>query len=529
LAATSSARASARTNRASAIWPIIPSTAAFCSTNFSVASDAGDRVALRWWVRSYLDRAHGIGALRHPNLLIPLESAEHHGTAFCACAAPAMAPLQVQFDRGVALAAASVETLLVDLMAAVEALHTAGIVHRAIGPQLIWADDAGHATLGGFGSLRAAIRFRNRSLHSVAPAPYAAPEELQAEAQLTPAADIYAIAAVVHHAATGHKPPAADERGAGAPLGSLAEAVRNGLSATLARGIERALDLDPAQRPQSIAQWRERMHLRSAPIVNATPAAQEPAVTASSRFPWAVVAVPLALIAAVAGFMLLQADTKPPVTPTPALAVDPLARAPTDADRPRFVPASLGTGSSAPALNRAAIDAISAETSEAADTEVRPLQQAIASTAPRSEPSPPPPAQLVESPRPTPRPVVAAEAPARRPAGNPDPLVQPAASEVAALSPPTAAPITPADGAAAEAGRTQIDHAQQLALERSRCDRHVSELFADRDFTYADIAGFEDVVKLDNGRLQTPMLKTDDGRRVSFLIDEQGCIVRMMR
>ncbi|MFP5307405.1 MAG: hypothetical protein ACLGI7_16485, partial [Gammaproteobacteria bacterium] len=101
--------------------------------------------------------------------------------------------------------------------------------------------------------------------------------------------------------------------------------------------------------------------------------------------------------------------------------------------------------------------------------------------------------------------------------------------EVASLSPPApAAPDTEALARAVEEERLRA-HAQQLALERSRCRRHVSELFASRDFTYADIAAFEDVVKLDDGRLQTPQLRTDDGRRVSFLIDRNGCVVRVLR
>ncbi|MDP9140434.1 MAG: hypothetical protein M3O62_06540 [Pseudomonadota bacterium] len=499
-----------------------------------VATDAGDRVALRWWVRSYLDRAHSVGALRHPKLLPLLESAEHHGSAFYACTAPTMPQLQVQLDRGTALPASSVENLLIDLMDAVEALHAAGIVHRAIGPRLIWASDSGRARLGGFGSLRAAIRFRTRSLHSVAPAFYAAPEEWQAEAQITAAADIYAIAAVVHHAASGHRPPAADQRLAGVQTSSLAEAVNQGLPATLAGGIERALALDPARRPQTIAQWRETMNFKAAPAVDATVTAPPTTATAApSRFSWALVAVPVVLIAGIAGFMLLRPESKPPAAPAQALAVEPLARAPTDTDRPRFVPASLGTGSSAPSLNQAAINAISAETREAPEAEdPSPREEpARASIASRSEPSPAAAAAaaIVDIPQPTPRPLVAAEAPARLPANNPDPVIRSASDEVAVLTPPTAAAITPAEAAVAQSGSAQVDHAQQLALERSRCDRHVSELFADRDFTYADIARFEDVVKLDNGRLQTPKLKTDDGRRVSFLIDEQGCIVRMMR
>ncbi len=496
-----------------------------------VATDAGDRVALRWWIRSYLDRAHSIGALRHPKLLPLLESAEHHGSAFYTCTAPTMPLLQVQLDRGTALAAGSVENLLIDLMDAVEALHVAGIVHRAIGPQLIWATDSGRASLGGFGSLRAAIRFRRHSLHSVAPAPYAAPEELQAEAQFTPAADIYAIAAVVHHAASGHRPPAADQRIAGVALSSLTEAVNNGLPAALAAGIERALALDPTRRPQTIAQWRETMNLKTAPAVSSTAPTPQAAVASAPSRSWALIAVPVVLIAGIAGFMLLQPGSKPPTAPVQALAVNPLARAPTDADRPRFVPASLGTGSSAPALNQAAINAISTETREAPEAEDPQPQENFtrASIAPRSEPIPPPPAEIVGIPRPTPRPVVAVEVPVRRPIDSPEPVAPPVNDEVAALTPPTTAPITPAEAVPTQAAGAEMDHAQQLALERSRCGRHVSELFADRDFTYADIARFEDVVKLDNGRLQTPKLKTDDGRRVSFLIDEQGCIVRMMR
>lgn len=487
------------------------------------AIDAGDRVALRWWVRSYLDRAHSVAAVRHPRLLPLLDSTEQHGGAWCSWSAPTAPLLQTQLERGSALAGGSVEALLTDLMDAAEALHAAGIVHRAIGPQLIWARDDGRAVLGGFGSLRASIRFRSHALHSVAPAPYAAPEEMQADAQITAAADLYAIAAVVHHAATGQAPPSAEQRIAGAALPSLAAAVGGGLPETLAAGIERALALDAAQRPQTVSQWRELMHLRARPA--ATPAPAPPPVVArgGNARTWIMIATPLLLIAAIAGFMLMG-HKAPREVAKPAVAVfDPNARAPTDTDRPRFVSASLGAGAEAPALNQAAIEAISAEI----DTGPTVEQDAPEPTAtPRASAAPIPTAAA----QPTQRPVAITEAPAARETASAQLAPPPVAEEIAVLTPPTAAAITPAEAETAQPdAASEMDHAQQLALERSRCARHVSELFAGRQFTYADIARFDDVIKLDNGRLQTPKLRIDDGRRVAFLIDTQGCVLRMMR
>lgn len=478
------------------------------------ATDAGDRVALRWWVRSYLDRANALINLRHPQLLRVLEAAEQQGGAYCASAAPDAPPLQAQLGRG-ALATGAVENLLLDLLDAADALHRGGFIHRAISPQTIWAASDGHATLGGFGSLRAAIRFKARMVHTVAPAPYAAPEETQADAQVTAAADIYAIATVVLHAASGQAPPTADQRLAGAALPSLAA---TGLSPLLATGIERALALDPAQRPQSIAQWREAMKLKSAAAAAAMAEAAAPARSKTAM----LVGVPLLLIAAIAGVMQWQSGSSQPAD-RPAPVIAPIERAPTDADRPRFVSASLSSGDAAAALNQAAINTFSDEAASDSVATATAAPVVTAAPAPRDEARAQAGATVAASPA---RAAVADVPVTSIPAPAP-PSAAPT-TEVAVLTAPSSAPIAAAE-TQAPAETRGLDHAQQLALERSRCNRHVSELFAERDFTYADIARFDDVIKLDDGRLQTPKLRTDDGRRVSFLIDSQGCIVRTLR
>ncbi|MGH8447125.1 MAG: hypothetical protein ACREVL_17795, partial [Solimonas sp.] len=83
----------------------------------------------------------------------------------------------------------------------------------------------------------------------------------------------------------------------------------------------------------------------------------------------------------------------------------------------------------------------------------------------------------------------------------------------------------------AERERQQLAlaHTAQWQAEKAQCSTHVSQLLGGRTITYADLAAMKGVDKLDNGRLRTPRLKSDDGGQLSLLVDTHGCIVNIRR
>ncbi|MFA5937991.1 MAG: hypothetical protein WC809_01450 [Sinimarinibacterium sp.] len=504
------------------------------------ALDAEDRVALRWWTRNYLERARQFAAVQHPALLPVLSAFEAHGTAWHASPSLAATGLQSLLARHVAFDEQRADRLLLDLLDALGALRDARLLHRALSPQQIWVGDDGGSVIGGFGSLRAPLRFHARTLHSVMPEPYAAPEEHRADATPTPAADLYAAAAIAYHAISGQPPPSAEQRAQGAALLPLAALATGRVRESTASAIESALALDPAARWPGVEHWRASLHTPPMPrqVASTSPA--------EARRPlWMLAGVPMLVAVGLGAWWVLR--PAPPPEPLAAAPATDAVLAADSADSSRLVATSLAEAGGAAGLSEAVVRNFDAESGDGVASEpatgavqasapptpavqtvaVRP---AVATPGPTAAAAPPPQARatVVAAAEPTARPVIATPLPRTVP---PAAAARPGGVEVASLTSPIAEPIDPAALAKAEEERRRLEHAQQLALERSRCSRdgHVSVLFGGRDFTYGDIAKFEDVTRLADGRLQTPPMRTDDGRRFAFLIDSNGCVVRMLR
>lgn len=504
------------------------------------ALDPEDRGALRWWTRNYLERARQFAAVRHPAVLPVLSAFEAHGTAWHASPSIATSGLNSLLARHVAFDEQRADRLLLDLLDALGALREARLLHRALSPQQIWVHDDGRSVVGGFGSLRAPLRFHARTLHSVMPEPYAAPEEHRADATPTPAADLYAAAAIAYHAIGGQPPPSAEQRVQGAVLSPLAALAAGRVRESTAAAIESALALDPAARWPGVEQWRAAQH--APPIPSRPAAAPQPA----SRRPLALLlGIPALLLSLGLGAWWARQPAPVPAgeeqNEIAAATVDQASAAPsasqldlasmaeTAAQGDGAQPAQPAGAEPMAEDPRAVVPAPAAPVAEKSSASLP--TAAAPAVAVRPVATPAPTATVAPSPIPRPTVVSVPSTPVPRVSSPVEPAVRPGGVEVASLSRPAAEPVDPAALAKAEEERLRREHAQQLALERSRCSRngHVSELFGGRDFTYADIAKFEDVTRLADGRLQTPPLRTDDGRRYAFLIDNNGCVVRMLR
>jgi serine/threonine protein kinase len=148
----------------------------------------------------------------------------------------------------------------VRMAVALHVAHGKGVLHRDVKPHNIFRSRYGDPALGDFG-IATVIGERTHSGPTGLSIAYAAPELLN-EAPIGPATDVYALAATLHHLATGSAPFAASD---------VRVAVRKILSeqppsidrADLPHGFERALRRalakNPAQRPSSALEFAEML------------------------------------------------------------------------------------------------------------------------------------------------------------------------------------------------------------------------------------------------------------------------------
>ena len=152
----------------------------------------------------------------------------------------------------------------VKLAGALEAAHRAGTLHRDVKPANILLTDYGEPQLTDFGIARIAGGFETATGVIIGSPAFTSPEVLEG-ASPTPASDLYSLGATLFCALTGH---AAFERRAGEQV--VAQFLRitsqpipdlrtQGLPADMAAVIERAMALDPADRPATAAELGDEL------------------------------------------------------------------------------------------------------------------------------------------------------------------------------------------------------------------------------------------------------------------------------
>jgi len=293
--------------------------------------DAEDRTPLRFWLRSFLDKAALLQKLNHPGLIRVLKQFEANGTGYYVTERVPGETLATILEREGVLSEAQLRRLLAPVLAGLEQAHAVGLLHRDIRPEnlLVRPDDG--AVLSNFGVLRAPIRFKARTVFSAGTPPYAAPEEFYMAGPHGAWTDLYALGATAYRVVTGQAPPDARSRASGPALAPVAMSARVRCSESLTAAIDESLHLSAEQRPQSVAAWRAALQGEAAqeqeqPFERVP--ADAPASRPRSRLPLLIGVVVVA--AAAGGYFVLRptgvsdgqaASSQPaPARPTAAAA-----------------------------------------------------------------------------------------------------------------------------------------------------------------------------------------------------------------
>lgn len=210
--------------------------------------------------------------LMHPNVVSVFDSGEEEGLPYIVMERLPGDTLHDRLAQG-PMPEPEVRQLALEVLAALESAHAAGILHRDIKPANVLSSGDGHWKVTDFGIAKALEVDRGDATATglvLGTPAYLAPERLLGE-PATVASDIYALGATLYEALAGRRPfeqmggpgaPPGESRGAaggwpavlsGAALVPLS-AIRPATDQVLARAVERCLDREPAARFWSAAE-----------------------------------------------------------------------------------------------------------------------------------------------------------------------------------------------------------------------------------------------------------------------------------
>ena len=217
-------------------------------------------------LRSFVNEARLLAQFDHPSLVKVYRFWEANGTAY----------MVMPYYKGMTLKQSLkqlptapdekwLKELLAPLLDALESIHREQCFHRDIAPDNILLLPEGRPLLLDFGAARRVVGDMTQALTVILKPGYAPIEQYADVQHMKQGAwtDIYALGAVVYFAIMGKTPPPAVGRMIKDDLVPLASAAVGRYSDEFLRGIDRALAVKPADRPQNIAELRDLLHIDS--------------------------------------------------------------------------------------------------------------------------------------------------------------------------------------------------------------------------------------------------------------------------
>jgi hypothetical protein len=159
-------------------------------------------------LRRFLSEAEVIARLKHPNIIPIYAVGEENGRPYFALELAEGGNLAERLAKG-PIAALEAAELVAALARAVSTAHAAGIIHRDLKPSNVLLSSDGTPKIGDFGlaKLLGDDSARTISGEVLGTPSYMAPEQAEGRSRdVGPAADIYALGAILYHALTGRPP-----------------------------------------------------------------------------------------------------------------------------------------------------------------------------------------------------------------------------------------------------------------------------------------------------------------------------------
>ena len=294
--------------------------------------------------RRFLRESRLAAKLSHPNVVSVFDAGETDGRPYIVMEYVEGVTLAGELARRGHLSTNEAIGLAIQVCAGLEHAHATGLVHRDVKPQNLLLRADGVLKIADFGIARAVEGTQLTEAGTVlGTAVYLSPEQASGE-QVSPAADIYSLGAVMYELIAG-KPPFSSEKN----LPELVLKKRTGrvpslrdsvpeLSSRLDQIVLRCLSPEPAARPASAASLAQELAAFAPDAATVQfPATTTPVTRARSRRrAWPFAAATAALAAIAGGIVLATRDgggSNPPSQNLPA--VQPVPPGSTPAERAR--------------------------------------------------------------------------------------------------------------------------------------------------------------------------------------------------
>lgn len=261
-------------DRIVAIKEYMPSTLAGRMSSNQIHVRSQHKGAFDAGLRSFINEARLLAKFSHPALVHVYRFFEENGTAY----------MVMRYYEGQTFRAFLAEqengmnerwlcAMLSPILDVLEMLHAADCFHRDIAPDNVFLQASGMPVLLDFGAARRIIGDMTQALTMVLKPGFAPIEQYADDGGMPQGAwtDIYQLGAMLYLAITGKVPTTSVARMISDPIQLLTPAEYPGYSAQFLQGVHRALAVKPSDRPQSIAELKTILGIRTftAPALSA--------------------------------------------------------------------------------------------------------------------------------------------------------------------------------------------------------------------------------------------------------------------
>ena len=252
-------------NRRVALKEYLPKTLAGRKGHLSVSvHSASHKETFAAGLRSFINEAQLLAQFDHPSLVKVFRFWEANGTAYLVMPYYIGPTLRGALKTMEKLPDESwLRGLLIRMLDVLAVIHAGNCLHRDIAPDNILLQSQGGPVLLDFGAARRVLNGEERALTVILKPGYA-PIEQYAEANAARQGawtDLYALAGVAYYCLAGKAPLPAVARVMSDEMPTALSIGRGRFSEKLLQGIDKALSLKPADRPQDTEAMRRLLGL----------------------------------------------------------------------------------------------------------------------------------------------------------------------------------------------------------------------------------------------------------------------------